>query len=170
MEIWRDIHGYEGKYQVSNYGRIKSLYTNKLKKATIKNTGYKCVDLYLNGKRENKTIHRLVAMAFIPNPNSYKVINHIDGNKLNNNVNNLEWCTQSYNIKHSYDNNLHIPTIEKAINSRKRKILCHQNNKKYNSIIEAAKDLNLNTGKICEVCKGTRNHTKGYTFEYIKED
>ena len=170
MEIWRDIHGYEGKYQVSNYGRIKSLYTNKLKKATIKNWGYKCVDLYLNGKRENKTIHRLVAMTFIPNPNGYKVINHIDGNKLNNNVNNLEWCTQSYNIKHSYDNNLHIPTIEKAINSRKRKILCHQNNKKYNSIIEAAKDLNLNTGKICEVCKGTRNHTKGYTFEYIKED
>ena len=170
MEKWKDIKGYEGKYQVSNYGRVKSLYTNKLKNTAIKNTGYECVDLYINGKRENKTIHRLVAMAFITNPNSYKVINHIDGNKVNNNANNLEWCTQSYNIKHSYDNNLHIPTIEKAINSRKRKILCHQNNKKYNSIIEAAKDLNLNTGKVCEVCKGTRNHTKGYTFEYIKED
>ena len=63
-----------------------------------------------------------------------------------------------------------VAELEEAINSRKRKILCHQNNKKYNSIIEAAKDLNLNTGKICEVCKGTRNHTKGYTFEYIKED
>lgn len=170
MEIWKDVHGYEGKYLVSSYGRIKSLYTNKLKRATIKNTGYKCVDLYLNGKRENKTIHRLVAEAFLENDNNYKVVNHIDGNKLNNNISNLEWCSQSQNIKHSYDNKLHIPSIDKAINAKKRKVLCHQNNHIYSSLTEASKDLNLNKGKICEVCKGTRKHTCGYTFEYIKED
>lgn len=180
MEIWKDINGYEGLYQVSNKGRVRSLdkydsmgrfHKGDIISIRIKNrTGYPCIDLYKNGERKNVNVHRLVAEAFIKNPNNYNVVNHVDGDKTNNCVENLEWCTQSHNIKHAYDNNLHNVDIEKAIKKKKRKVLCHQNNKVYNSITEAGKELNLNISKICQVCKGTRSHTGGYTFEYYNEE
>lgn len=113
-EIWKDIEGYENKYQVSNYGRIKSFngwnghhYTNREKilkiSITVKNNYKRCVVTLNNKKkRKNYKVHRLVAKAFIPNLNNLSVVNHIDGNTLNNTANNLEWCTQRDNIIHSY--------------------------------------------------------------------
>jgi hypothetical protein len=117
MEIWKDIKGYEGKYQVSNLGNIKSLarYVNhplggkryvkeKMLKQFIKQ-GYAHVDLYLD-KHQHCKIHRLVAKAFIKElPNKIEV-NHIDGDKLNNNVSNLEWANRSENMKHCYKSGL----------------------------------------------------------------
>lgn len=104
-EIWKDIKGYEGLYQVSNLGRIKSFRRGKraycpteyILKNSITDKGYCMVTLYNNTKREKFLVHRLVAEAFIPNPNSMPHINHIDENKTNNCVNNLEWCTPQYN-------------------------------------------------------------------------
>ena len=101
-EIWRDIPGYEGKYQVSNTGEVKSLNYNhtgeiKLLKQGIKKKGYRQVNLYKNGKVKHHLVHRLVAIAFIPNPNNYKEVNHKDEDPSNNNVKNLEWCTREYN-------------------------------------------------------------------------
>lgn len=103
-EIWKDITGYEGLYQVSNLGRVKSLYDGGHKcfrylilKPSI-NNGYLYVKLTVNGKCKSKAIHRLVAEAFIPNPDNLEQINHIDENKQNNNIENLEWCTRSYNL------------------------------------------------------------------------
>lgn len=95
------MEGYEGKYQVSNLGRIKSLsYRNTgISKILVPkiNKGYYEIGLYLNGIRKMFFVHRLVALTFIPNPNNLPQINHIDEDKTNNCVDNLEWCTQAYN-------------------------------------------------------------------------
>lgn len=102
-QIWKDISGYEGKYQVSNTGRIRSLNYKRTGKTKIlkiredKNDGYKRVMLFKNGKYKAYLVHRLVAQAFIPNPNSYPIINHKDENRSNNYYKNLEWCTYEYN-------------------------------------------------------------------------
>ena len=112
-EIWKDIEEYEGYYQVSNLGRIKSLSREKImpngtlcftKERILslnKNrNGYMSVSLYKNNKRETFRIHRLVAIAFIPNPNNLTDVNHKDENKENNCVDNLEWCDKSYNNRY----------------------------------------------------------------------
>ena len=110
MEQWRDVPGYEGIYQVSNFGFVKRLpitlhnrfYKEKL--LTIchnSGTGYDFVCLRKNDRDKNFSVHRLVAEAFIPNPNNLPEVNHIDGNKQNNFVDNLEWCTRSDNLKHA---------------------------------------------------------------------
>jgi hypothetical protein len=101
-QIWKDISGYEGLYQVSNTGKVRSLnyrHTGKTKvmKPSTNKLGYKCVNLCKDGKRKIYFIHRLVALAFIPNPNNYPIINHKDENPSNNAVWNLEWCTYEYN-------------------------------------------------------------------------
>lgn len=108
-EMWKDIEGYEGLYQVSNTGQVKSLNYNqtgeiKLLKQYTNKKGYKRTSLSKNGKVKNHWMHRLVAIAFIPNPNNYKEINHKDENPSNNNVKNLEWCTHEYNMNYGTRN------------------------------------------------------------------
>ena len=104
-EAWKDIPGFEGLYQISNYGRIKSFKVNKtgrIMKLTNANGDYFSVVLQGIGKKRRSTrIHRLVAEAFLPNPDGLPQINHIDGNKQNNRLDNLEWCSASENVKHS---------------------------------------------------------------------
>lgn len=115
-----DIDNYEGYYQVSNLGRVKSLErrvknypsgTRFIKSAPLKTrvgtTGYLTVDLCKKGRASKYKIHRLKAIAFIPNPKNYPQINHIDGNKLNNDLSNLEWCSSASNILHAYSCGLH---------------------------------------------------------------
>lgn len=103
-EIWKDIKGYEGLYQVSNFGRVMNVKKNKLVKQEIIHNGYVRVTLFNNGKPKWFFIHRLVAIAFIPNPHNYPQINHKDENKLNNCVDNLEWCTAKYNSNYGTRN------------------------------------------------------------------
>lgn len=124
-EIWKDIKDYEGLYQISNYGNVKSLpkerhnrrgvYIQKEKLLSLTNTstGYKKVELVKDGKRKGFKVHRLVAQAFIPNPDEKPQVNHIDGDKTNNYVDNLEWATASENSIHAYNTGL---------NSRKREL------------------------------------------------
>lgn len=107
-EIWKDIQGYEGLYQISSFGRVKSFH--KWKRAscteeyilnpTTAENDYANVTLYKNNRRKKFLVHRLVAEAFIPNPGNMPHINHKDENKLNNNVDNLEWCTPLYNNRY----------------------------------------------------------------------
>lgn len=109
-EVWKDVGGYEGLYQVSNLGRIRRLlFVNNVcvkPKETIvtpsvKDNDYLYISLHKNGYRKNKYVHRLVAEAFLPNPNNHPVVNHIDYDVTNNSVDNLEWCSQKHNAIHS---------------------------------------------------------------------
>lgn len=118
QEIWKDVQGYEGYYQVSNFGRFRSLdrvvihgnYELELKGKIFKGRdnkrGYLLVSLCKDNNTLNSYIHRLVATLYVSNPYNKKEVNHIDGNKLNNHYLNLEWCTRSDNLKHAYDNGL----------------------------------------------------------------
>lgn len=108
LEIWKDIEGYEGLYQISSFGRAKSCvhFTHKkdmILKPCLRETGYHYINLYKNHKGRKFYIHRLVANAFLPKINGKDVVNHKDLNKTNNNVFNLEWCTTLENIQHSWD-------------------------------------------------------------------
>lgn len=105
-EIWKDITGYEEAYKISNYGNVYSKHVNRILSPETNNNGYVYIRLWKNNKRKTFVIHRLVGKYFLHNPNNFPELNHIDGNKLNNKVDNLEWCDRSFNIKHSYDNNL----------------------------------------------------------------
>lgn len=102
MEKWLDIANYEGKYQVSNLGNVRAINFHRSGKPKIlklqKNNGYCSVGLTLNGITKHYLVHRLVGCAFIPNPDNLPQINHKDENKTNNVVDNLEWCTQTYNL------------------------------------------------------------------------
>lgn len=120
MEIWKDLPGSEGTYQVSNLGRIKSLEREVRRGQNIimrlpekvlstrKHVGYENITLRIDGKTKVCSVHRLVAKTFLQNPNNYKAVNHIDGNKLNNNLSNLEWCSYSQNMKHAYKTGLKV--------------------------------------------------------------
>ena len=111
IEIWKPVKEFEGLYEVSNLGQVRSLNYKRTKgtkilKLVIDKDGYLRVNLYKNGKQYNKKVHRLVTAAFIPNPEGKTEVNHIDGNKTNNRVENLEWVTHSENIQHAWESGL----------------------------------------------------------------
>ena len=161
-EEWRDIKGYEGLYQVSNLGRVKSLNYNRTRKEKIlkpaKNkVGYLQVVLYKNKNDKHYTIHQLVAKTFLENPYNFKEINHKDENPLNNESSNLEWCDRKYNI--NYGNR----TI-KASKKINQYDLEGNFIKQWNSIKEATKTLNINNLSAC--CSGNRKTAGGYVWKY----
>ena len=107
-EIWKDIEGYEGLYEVSNLGRVRSLWNGKIKilKPWISGTGYLQITLYKDNRRENIFVHKLVCEGFIPKDSDRNTVNHKNGVKTDNNINNLEWASYSENTKHAYKNGL----------------------------------------------------------------
>lgn len=185
-EVFRDVLGYEGLYQVSNYGRVKSLERKNifycgLRKEHLErptkekflnynksNRGYLQVCLTKNGKSKTYTVHRLVAKAFLPNLKNKKQVNHIDGNKENNNIDNLEWVTSSENNKHAF-----ITGLNKPHNMRKVNQYDLQGNfiKQWNSITDFLKEnsLNLKNSNITTCCKGKRKNAYGFIWKYADE-
>jgi len=148
-EIWRDIKGYEGLYQVSNLGRVKSLgrqhgflyKQDRIMKPFKTKFNYYKINLYKNGVKKNFFIHRLVALAFIPNPNNYPVINHKDENPSNNYVDNLEWCTVKYNSNYGTAPIRKGLAVSKALKGRTLSEECRK------KISEAHKGNTYNKGK-----------------------
>lgn len=164
-EIWKDIKGYEGKYQVSNYGRVKSLnyrHTGKeqLLKPALQTNGYLCVSLYKPLKLY--LIHRLVAEAFIPNPDNLPQVNHKDEDKTNNHVNNLEWCSLLYNIRYGTG-------LKRKITNRCKKVYQYTLDgefvREFESVAECGRN-GYNQGAIVSCCKGKIKTHKGYKWSY----
>ena len=168
MEIWKDIEGYEGLYQVSNLGRVKSLGNNKTRKEKIlkstKNTnGYLEVQLCKEGKHKKYLTHRLVAQAFIPNPNNLLEVNHINEDKTDNRVDNLEYCDRKYNCNYGTRNKKvaivkSIPILQFSLDGELVR--------KWDSAEEASKELNIFRSSINECCRGRRKSAGGYRWKY----
>ena len=168
MEIWKDIQGYEGYYQISNIGQVKNIKTNKILIGDLNNIGYRRVTLYAPIKKRF-FIHRLVALHFCENKDNKEVVNHIDGNKLNNNADNLEWVTHSENDKHAYKLNL-----RKTYPCQfKHKIEAYDKNgllvKVYKNVQECCDDLKVARSNVYNCCNGKQKTCKGYTLKYEKE-
>lgn len=164
-EEWRDIEGYEGLYQISNLGRVKSLGNTMLRKEKIlkpnkHNCGYYRVELSKNNKQKWYYIHRLVAQAFIPNPDDLLFINHKDEDKTNNAVGNLEYCTARYNCNYG----THNERIAKALS---KKVLCVETGVIYQSTQEIQRKIGLPQSNICLCCNGKQKTCGGYHWKYI---
>lgn len=162
MAIYADVPGYDGFYKVSSDGKVIS--ANGEKSTEVAKNGYIRVSLWRHGKGKHFLVHRLVANAFIPNPDNLEMVNHKDGNKLNNDVSNLEWCDASHNMRHAYINKLINPKTTKVIQYTK-------DNKKireWNSISEASEYLGINHANIVTVCsqKTNRKLCGGYKWRY----
>ena len=177
-EIWKDVVGYEGLYQVSNLGRVKSLprriivgwadYVSKEKILSQANhrQGYKFVCFHRNGKQKTYKVHRLVAEAFISNPNNYKCINHKNENPSNNNVDNLEWCNHSYNNNYGTRN-------ERVRNATCKIVEQYTKDGQYirdwNGTREIQRVLGIRCSNISGACLGKRKTAGGFVWKY-KED
>ena len=167
MEIWRPIEGTNGEYQVSNTGLVKTTKTGRILTPTVSRHGYERVCLFKMDRERRYRVHRLVAMAFIPNPDNLPQVNHIDGNKRNNNVSNLEWVTNEENMHHAKECGLRAGH-ERFCESKKKRVIATKidSGEKFvfDSILAARKT--IGTCHVQEVLKGQRQQAKGYTFAY----
>lgn len=163
-EIWKSVNGYEGLYEISNLGKVKSLKRNKILKANIISE-YKHVTLYKNGNAKIFKIHRLVAENYIDNPNKLECVNHKDENKINNNVNNLEWCTKKYNCNYGKRN--------EKMSKKKSKYKIVQKNKEgliikiWQNIWDLEHSTTYNKQNIRLCCQNKHKTAYGYKWEYI---
>lgn len=169
MEEWKPIVCYEEKYQISNYGQVKSLNyrgsgKDKILKLQKDTYGYNKVILYKNGKAKTRTVHRLVAEAFIPNPNNLPQINHKDEDKSNNCVDNLEWCSAKYN--NSYGSRK-----ERVSMLQGKKVRCVELDKVFDSFAEAARELGLKVTNISRCCHNIKGYKTagGYHWEFPEQ-
>lgn len=163
-EVLKDVIGYEGLYEVSNKGVVYGRKRNNILKFRINHKGYCQLSLCKDNKKKETTIHRLVAIAFLPNPKNKPQVNHIDGNKQNNNVENLEWNTPKENIIHAYKTGL----VDKTY--LKQKIKCifpDGTEKQYEAVDELLKDLNVSRATVCNTIAGKYKNKKGHKYVYI---
>ena len=180
-EIWKDVVGYENLYEVSNYGRVRTHENKTTSSARFKERHWKQrilkqkfqkrkrselfdgrVILWKDGKEKTFLVSRLVCIAFVPNPDNLPEVNHIDGNPLNNNVNNLEWCTSKYNVNHAIDNDLNIK------NRKKIKVINKTTKEEFifRSMNEASEFIGKSKMYISVL---TRNHNKFENEDWIWE-
>lgn len=159
-EIWKFCKGYEGLYRISNFGSVLSVRNNRpLSAHNVR--GYLSVNLCKNGNEKHCYVHRLVAEAFVPNPNNWPIVNHKDGNKSNNNVNNLEWCTEKYNAKHAR-------IVLKSFNKtgRRGRVLCVETGDVFESTQDVGRKTNISGAAVRMVLCGKNKTCAGYHWEY----
>lgn len=149
----RDIKGYESLYAVTSCGKIFSYRKKKFLSPRKNNSGYLRVALYKDGKAKDFLVHRLVAEAYLPNPANLPQVNHIDEDKTNNALLNLEWCTAAENVNYS----------------QARKVICLETNEVFDSMTLAAQAKNINVGNISNVCQGKLKTTGNLHWRYYEE-
>jgi len=178
LEVWKDVVNYEGLYQVSNLGRVKScgkyvkhskggerLLKEKIRSLASDKNGYVVVDLYKNGKGKIYKVHRLVASSFINNEENKPQVNHINGVKNDNSEINLEWSTNSENQKHAFKIGLKLPSI----NNEKVVLMFDKNGNfiyEFKSIAKASKHLNCTSSDIRNTIMGRQKSVREHTFQY----
>lgn len=183
-EIWKDIKGYEGLYQVSNLGNVRSFPRKgthskeiTILKYEFNHKGYKQVGLTKKCKVHTKRIHRLVAETFISNPENKLQVNHINGDKTDNRVENLEWCTNEYNMAHSWK--IGLRSIEKTYKRGKehcRSVTVNQYDlygnfiKKWDCVRDIERILGFDNRNICACCRHKRNVAYGYVWRYENDN
>lgn len=156
-EIWKDIEGLEGEYAVSSKGRVRNIRTGRIIDGAYNSRGYKQIKL----KGKYYYIHRLVALAFIPNPNNLPQVNHIDERKDNNDVSNLEWCTASYNTNYS---------SHKCSCKIKQLTKDGELVKAWKSSMQIERETGYDQGYIIKCCKGKIRSAYGYRWEYANTE
>lgn len=185
-EIWKDIDGFEGYYQVSNMGRVRSLDRDFINAAgkhrhyagrILVPCGrpYHHVMLYRQGSWKRRRIHRLVAEAFVPNPNGYAQVDHIDCDKTNNRADNLRWCTTQENTRYAQENglltgNFHYDELsdEKKLAMKMPRMvpITRDDGRRFDCVEDAAREMGVTHGAISHVLRGLVKTCKGHTFQY----
>lgn len=156
-EIWKEIAGFEGLYAVSNLGRVMNLKNGRILDGGYDTAGYNYVIL----KGKTYRVHRLLALTFLPNPDKLPYINHIDENKKNNDISNLEWCSASYNT--NYSNHKRSCKVKQL--TKDGKLI-----KVWDSIIQINRELSYDRHSIIKVCKGKQRYAYGYLWQYVNPD
>lgn len=189
-EEWRDITGYEGFYQVSNMGKVRSLdrtflrsdgTTATYKSRVLKPAGRPYLHVYLskNNVHNMMRVHRLVAEAFVPNPENLKCVDHIDCNKTNNRSDNLRWCNHLQNMQYAQENGLLAGNFHYELLSDETKLamkaprmvsIVRDDGTEYDCVEDAAKEMGVTHGAISHVLRGLTKTCKGYSFKYKSLD
>lgn len=181
----KEIKGFEGLYTIDESGNVFSIRKKKYISPFYNKNGYMMISLVKDKKKSNMTIHRLLAEAFIDNKEKFPCINHIDGNKLNNNLSNLEWCTQSHNMKEAYKLGLLNTWCGKKFGKdhpnykfrgkwKTQKEIVQLDKKgdlikKFNSATEVERNLGYSCAHISECCRGLRKSAYGYIWKYVEK-
>lgn len=161
----KDIEGYEGRYAITEDGQVWSYYSKSFIYQRTNDKGYKIVRLRKDGQQKMYSVHQLVARTFIPNPNKYTEVNHIDEDKSNNSISNLEWCTHQQNINKGSCKERAAETQRKTHPSRKA-VICIETQKIYSSMKEAQRETGVNNTSISECCNNKRLTAGGFHWEF----
>lgn len=184
-EVWKDVKGYEGIFKISNKGRLKRIKNspnmpdNNILKGSICMHGYRYYNMKVRDKGKKNKAHRLVAIAFLENPDNLPQVNHIDGNKLNNTAENLEWCDQLHNNRHALATGLRKINMEHV--RKAQRVSAHKQKKRvaqynldgtlvgeYDSLQEAAKGFN-SAPNISRACRSKTRTAYGFRWKFIEE-
>lgn len=161
-EQWRDVPGYEGLYQVSDMGRVRNRKRRRHLRPSVKKSGYAQVTLSKDGVSAYYSIHRVVASAFLPNPGELPQVNHKNGDKLDNRLANLEWCSASENQQHRHK-------VLGQPGGHPKAVVCIETGQSWEAVHLAAQELNIHRTSISMACHGRRKTAGGLHFNFLEE-
>lgn len=162
----KDVVGFEGLYAVTSCGRVWSYRSKKFMKLRVNKKGYVNVNFKVNGQQSSHSVHRLVALAYLPNPDNLPEVNHKDENKQNNAVTNLEWCSRIYNVNYGDSKEKRVSTQQK-MHPNSKPVRCIETGVVYNSAQQAKRDTGISNSSISQACRGIFETAGGLHWEFV---